>query len=126
MLKTEFAPAGSTGNATFPASGGIEIDSPNQGGGSAAIAFEFIVEAVGATPTVTFKWQGSVDGVNFFDVAYITDATDVLAVAALTKTAVGATIVFLANPAARAFKIFRLVVSANTNVTYRAEAYAPD
>ena len=115
------AATGSTGNNTHA---GVHI-----GGVYDAVAMQFIVEAAGATPTVTWKVQGSADSTdgsngNWFDVAYVTDASDTTATAGRTLTAVGAQINFLANPVARRFKWFRLVTSANTNVTYRADAYA--
>lgn len=113
---TLLAPAGSTGNNTHAAKGASPGDSSKH-------AFQFVIEAVGGTPTVTFKVQGSFDGTNWFDVAYVTDASDTLAVTALTKTGVGAYLVFVANPAARFYSQFRLVTSANTNVTYRCELY---
>jgi hypothetical protein len=119
VLKTEAAATGSTGNATHTAR---EVDSPSD----APVAFQFIVEAIGATPTVTYKWQGSVDGTNFFDLAYITDATATEAVTTRARTTVSADILFLALPQARVYRHYRLVTSANTNVTYRAEIYVPD
>lgn len=88
-----------------------------------ALAFQFVVEAAGATPTVTFKFQGSLDGVNWYDVAYVTDANDTTSTATKTVTATGASILFLDNPVARKYKFARVVVSANTNITYRAEAW---
>lgn len=109
------APVGSTGNNTheaFQVSGDYET-----------VALQFVVEAVGATPTVTYKFQGSVDGVNWYDVAYVTDASDTLATATRVMTAVGAQISFVSNPVARRYAYFRAVTSANTNVTYRAEVH---
>lgn len=85
-----------------------------------AYAFEMEVTAIGATPTITWVIQGSMDNVNFFPIAYITDATDTVAVAGRVMTTVSTQIEFLANPAARQYAYWRLVTSANTNVTYRA------
>jgi len=112
------AAAGSTGNNTHAA---VKI-----GADYMALAFQFVVEAVGATPTVTWKFQGSPDGTNWYDIAYITDATDTVAVATIVSTATGGKIVFLANATSRKYKYFRCVTSANTNVTYRAEIYPSD
>lgn len=109
------APKGSTGNISNAAA--VPVADYE------ALALQFVIEAVGATPTVTFKFQGSLDGTNWYDIAYVTDANDTVAVAALTKTATGAWVMFLDNPLARRYKFIRPVVSANTNVTYRAEAY---
>lgn len=108
------ASAGSTGNNTHAS---VRTDAME------TMAFQFVVEAIGATPTVTYKFQGSTDNVNFYDVAYVTDATDTVATTTRTVTAVGATIAFLSNPVARRYNFYRCVTSANTNVTYRAEIY---
>lgn len=87
------------------------------------IAVQFVVEAVGATPTVTWKVQGSVDGTNWYDTMYLTDSTNVAAATARTATAVGAQIQWLSATTDRTYTQFRVVTSANTNVTYRAELY---
>lgn len=109
------APTGSTGNNTHTA---VLMPQDYEG-----LALEFEVTAIGATPTVTYKYQGSMDGVNFYDLAYITDANDTVAVATRTATTVSKQIAFLSNPLARNYRYIRLVTSANTNVTYRAEAW---
>lgn len=109
---------GSTGNVTGAAMG-INPDAEE-------VAVQFVVEAVGATPTVTWKVQGSLDGSNWVDAAYITPASATPAVAAKTLTAVGVDIIFLDNPHVRQYKFLRLVVTANTNVTYRCELYLTD
>lgn len=111
----ELAPVGSTGNNTH--------DALRVGGVYDALAVEFEVEAVGATPTVTWKVQGSADGTNWYDWGYITDASDTIATATRSMTAEGTQINFLANPVARKYKHIRVVTSANTNVTYSARAY---
>jgi hypothetical protein len=112
------APAGSTGNVTLPAGSGLQAKPLG------AVALQFVVEAVGATPTVTFKYQGSVDGVNWFDVPYLTPASDTLSQATTVVTAVGATLLWVDRALERSFKFFRVVTTANTNVTFRAELYA--
>lgn len=95
-----------------------------QGSSNAQVACQFVVEAAGATPTVTFKVQGSLDGTNWYDLMYVTDASDTASAAGRTVTAVGASVNFLdvAN-GARQYTQFRLVTSANTNITYRGELY---
>lgn len=113
--KHTLAAAGSTGNVTG--------DALPCGGVYDSAILQFVVEAIGATPTVTFKFQGTVDDVNWFDLAYVTDASDTTSVAGRTVTTVAAFVNFLANPVARKYKAFRVVTSANTNVTYRAELY---
>jgi hypothetical protein len=107
------APSGSTGNNTHSA---VQL-----GGSYEAIAFQFEVEAAGTT--VTWKVQGSLDGESFFDLAYITDASDTVATAGKTVTTVSKQVIFLSNPVARRYRYFRLVTSANTGITYRADAF---
>lgn len=88
------------------------------------VAAQFVVEATGATPTVTWKVQGSLDGVNWYDLEYVTDSSDTGAAATRTATAVGTQTewVDLAGNG-RFFHFVRLVTSANTNITYRGELY---
>ncbi|MDE2101465.1 MAG: hypothetical protein KGL39_29740 [Patescibacteria group bacterium] len=88
-----------------------------------AIAFQFVVEVAGATPTVTYQFQGSVDGVNWYNVGYVTDATDGISQSTRTRTSPGADVMFLSNPIARRYRYFRVVTTANTNITFRAEMY---
>lgn len=109
------APAASTGNVT----GAAFQMNPNDNGH----AFQFVVEVAGATPTVTAKIQGSVDNVNWYDLLYVTDASDTPATTPLTKVAVGASIIYTSNAGVRFYKFYRVVTSANTNVTFRCEAY---
>jgi hypothetical protein len=109
------APTGSTGNvsgASYAVHGIYE-----------ALVFLFVVEEVGASPTVTYKFQGSPDGENWFDVGYITDSSDTISTATRTRTSVGADIAFVSNPVARRYAYYRVVTSLNTNVTFRAEIY---
>lgn len=113
--KLDLAVTGTTGNNTHSS-----VRCPDNYEG---LAVQFVIEAVGATPTVTYKVQGSLDGTNWFDWGYVTDATDTIAVSPLTKTAVGAYVIFLSNPLARNYRFARLVTSSNTNVTYRGELY---
>jgi hypothetical protein len=106
------APVGSTGNNTHSA-----VNVPI----FYAVTFQFVVEAVGTT--VTYKYQGTIDGTNWFDVGYITDASDALSQATRVRTTTGSDVAWLSNPVARQFKAFRCVTSSNTGVTYRAELY---
>lgn len=114
-LNVSLAPTGSSGNNTHAATSIPQY---------AAVAFQFVVETAGATPTITYKFQGSLDGTNWYDVAYTTDASDTISQATRTATAVGAQASFADVPAARHYTQFRCVTSANTNITYRAEAWA--
>jgi len=116
----QLAAVGSTGNNTHPSVPLTqEIDS---------MAFEFEITAVGATPTVTFKFQGSSDGPevpdassDFYDLMVLPAASDT-ALATDTKTAVGV-FEYFNDQERRALAKVRVVVSANTNVTYEAELY---
>jgi hypothetical protein len=118
--KHTLAPVGSTGTtAGLPANSGLKVNA-----GDLSVAFLFTVEAVGATPTITYKFQGSDDGSNWFDVNYITDASDTPATAARTRTTQGQDIAWLSQSGVRQYNFYRVVVTANTNVTYRAELVA--
>lgn len=112
------APAGSTGNVTLPAGFGYGVDPA-----AVAVAIQLVIESAGATPTVTLTAQGSYDGVNWYNLAYVTDATDTVAVAPVTYTTTGARILQLSLPLSRRYKYYRVASSANTNVTFRAEIY---
>lgn len=114
--KRQLAATGSTGNATGTA---VEVF-PGEGD---QVAAQLVVEAVGATPTITWKMQGSNDNSNWYDWSYVTDASDTAATAARTTTAVGAQIQWLSLAHVRQYRFHRIVTSANTNVTYRAELW---
>lgn len=124
IVPISLAATGSTGNNTHNgAHAGAEAD---------AVEFRFIVEAAGATPTVTFKVQGTNDDTNvtdanaiWTDIAYYPATTDTVASATQTVTAVGTTVFFLdVGNGSRFYRRFRLVTTANTNITYRSEARA--
>lgn len=122
IVPVSLAATGSTGNNTHTGTHvGAEAD---------AIEFRFIVEAAGATPTVTFKVQGTNDDTSvsdanavWTDIMYLPAGSDTGASATQTATAVGATVFFHDTPSGvRFYRRFRLVTSANTNITYRCEA----
>lgn len=117
-VATLLAPTASTGNNTHTA---VAYKPGN--GFASPVAIQFVVEAAGATPTVTWKAQGSFDGTNFYDLLYITDASDTAATTTKTATAVGAQAIFVSNSQSRGYNFYRIVTSANTNITYRAELY---
>lgn len=101
------------GDSTNTADRGTNVGQP------AAIV---ITSTVGATPTVTVNIQGSVDGTNFYNVAYSLVATpETVAVAAITITT-AVTTTYLLRPN-HAWRFVKLVYSANTNVTLTATAY---
>jgi len=114
------AATGTTGNNTH-ASVGV---SPVVNHVSAVL----IIEAVGATPTITAKLQGTLDpnsvadrSAPWFDL-WATPAGANAEAASQTQTAVGAWPVYV-NAAAKFAHRIRLVTSANTNVTYSAELH---
>lgn len=118
FTKQFLAPAATTGNNTSAA---FYTGNARETG---VVALQFVVEVAGATPTITFKYQGSLDGVNWTDLSYIPANTNVAATATQTVTTTGLTLNFLDQTNAnRHFPQIRLVTSANTNVTYRAEMY---
>lgn len=104
-----------TGNAdsTNTADRGANVGQP------AAVV---VTSTIGATPTVTVNIVGSVDGTNFYNVAYSLVATpETVAVAAITITT-AVTTTYLLRPN-HAWRYLKLVYSANTNVTLTATAY---
>jgi hypothetical protein len=121
ITKTPAAAAGTTGNNTHA---GVAVDPVTE-----KIAFEFVVEAAGGTPTVTYKVQATLDApsvvdasANWFDVMLLPAASET-AVATDTKTAVGAYVYYLAQAHTRFARRFRVVTSLNTNITYRANLH---
>lgn len=108
------AATGTVGNVTSAA---VQA---NQGARSVAV--EFIVEVAGATPTITYKLQGTFDGTNWFDLITVPANSDTAAITQ-TQTAVGDFVTYLDLVGGRFANQFRLVTSANTNITYRANLY---
>jgi hypothetical protein len=120
------APA-TTGNNTHT---GVEYKPPGDGGYS-FVGFQFVIEVAGATPTVTFQWQGSFDNLTYDPCTYFLTNTAINTVAsevlgtAIVQTAVGSYRSHLAFPNIRGWRFFRCVTSANTNITYRASMFYP-
>lgn len=125
-LKRLIAPAGSAGNATHPS---FEIDPSID---VSQLVLQFIVEAAGATPTVTYKYQVSADdpavsdaNSTWSDLNYVPfqDGTETVAATTRARTAVGSDtlIPFMGTKARQIFRKIRLVTTLNTNVTYRSE-----
>jgi hypothetical protein len=117
------APNGSTGNNTHT---GVSLDAAIEAAG-----IHFVVEAAGATPTVTFKVQGCLDDATvtdanaaWQDLAYLPAGTDTVATATQTVIAPGTTVEFfdLAS-GARFYRRYRVVTTANTNITYHATLF---
>ncbi len=81
-----------------------------------------IVSTVGATPTVTVDVQGSIDGANWWNVAYaLNSPIQALAVAALVITTATTNRLFL--PSDAPWRFLRLNLSSNTNVTLTANLW---
>lgn len=108
------AATGSTGNNSHTGVGATPTAD------KAAVAF--VVEAVGATPTVTYKIQGSFDGTNWFDLILLPSDSETAAVTKVV-TATGTYVSYLTQAQVRFARFLRLVTSANTNVTYKADLY---
>jgi hypothetical protein len=120
MRKRDVIPSGTTTvPGTLPV---VELDSDPDD-----ICMELFVEIAGATPAISYKWQGSVDGTVWFDLMYITDASDTpaTAVRAITPTTGSSTLQWRSN-SLRRYRFLRCVPSAITNVTYRASIYEYD
>jgi len=110
--KYTLAATGTTGNNTH--------DAVHVGGGYETAIVQFVVEAAGAGPTVTWKVQGRIDdGSDWFDLGYVTDSNDTFATTTRTATATGKQL----NFSKRKYKYLRLVTTLNTNITYRCEVY---
>jgi hypothetical protein len=122
VVRSLLAPSGSTGNNTHTSIGFPDVN--------ARYAMVLDVEAVGATPTITWKVQVSIDDTSvsdanstWYDLLYVTPTTNDTAVTTTrVVTAVGSDVVFPDTfYDARFWRKIRLVTTANTNVTYRGE-----
>lgn len=81
-----------------------------------------ITSTIGATPTVTVNIQGSVNGVQWFNVPYALVATPrTFVLTAITITTAVTTSYLLQELIP--FQYLKLVMSANTNVTLTSDAY---
>jgi hypothetical protein len=124
ILSHDIAPKGSTGNGTFVIRNLWDVKRAE---------VEFEVEAVGATPTVTFAIEGLVPGgtpataADWVVLAVIqADSTVAASNAAITVTALGKTRRWIDGLDKRMFDAFRVNVTANTNVTYSARLKTSD
>ena len=115
--KYALAAAGRTGNNTHA---GVEVSGDDETGEKVVV--EFIVEVIGATPTVTYALQGSFDNVNF-------DTTGVACIPANSDTAAATRVVTTVSynhshsSQGRIYRFYRLVTTLNTNVTYSANLW---
>lgn len=119
--KVVLAPTGSTGTGRKFAKGFARVP---------LVAIEFVVEAVGATPTVTFTIQALRAGgdpavaADWLDTGYVTaDSTVAAAKTAITRTVVGADTLYVDGLDKRFYEALAVNISANTNVTFRVTAY---
>jgi hypothetical protein len=81
-----------------------------------------ITTTVGSTPTVTIDIKGSMDGTNFYNIAYAVSSTpETVAVAAIVITT--ATTSFLILRPEHPWRFLRLSYSANTNVTLTTDVW---
>lgn len=81
-----------------------------------------ITSAIGATPTVTVNIQGSVNGVQWFNVPYALVATPrTFVLTAITITTAVTTSYLLQENIP--YRFLKLVYSANTNVTLTVDAF---
>lgn len=95
------------------------LDRRGRSGGGAVV----ITSTIGSTPTVTVNIQGSVDGVNWFNIPYSLVATPrTFVLTALTITTAVTTTYLLQELIF--WRYLKLALSANTNVTLTATAYA--
>ena len=112
-----------TGTTATPASAVLAVPSTAQW-----VALEFIIEAVGGTPTITWKLQGSFSTAGtpagaFVDCQLLPSASDT-SVASVTQTGTGTYVHFVSLAHSRQFRYYQCVTSANTNVTYRANLWS--
>lgn len=115
------APAGSTGTGRFAAHG--LDDAPMLG-------IEVVLEVVGATPAFTFTVQGlklggdEVTATDWQDLAVVVANSTTAATATPSVTlATGRYVFYVDGLDKRFFDSIALNVSANTNVTFRANVY---
>lgn len=130
MAVITYTPSAASAGGTDP---GVTLSAAQTGNGDSTNTLDrgvltgpaavVITNAAGATPTVTVNIQGSVDGTNFYNVAYSLVATpETVAVGAITITT-ATTTTYLLRPF-HAWRFLKLNYSANTNETLTATAFA--
>lgn len=125
VQKLQLAAPATTGNNTHA---GVAPSGPvHIGADLSRVALELEITVAGATPTLTYKLQGANDdpsvadgAADWFDLILDPSDSDTGA-ASFVKTAVGVYVAYLRSH--RFARRYRLVTSANTNVTYEAELY---
>lgn len=108
--------SGGTGNGT-------PVDLSEQPGKMPTSLIIEVLAAIGATPTSTNHLEGSVDGTNYFQLAYKTPSSDTPSTANITITAAGRTYYYLHELITRHVRFIRWRISANTNVDLDVTAY---
>lgn len=114
---TQNVPAVNLGTAQ---TGNADTTNTVDRGSSRGPAVVKVVSTIGATPTVTVNILGSMDGTNFFNVAYATTAapeTPVVSAITITTATTGHYILRPSHP----WRYLKLNYSANTNVTLTAD-----
>jgi len=105
----QIANAGTTGNNTHALTEDVDADK---------FGFQVVIEAAGATPTVTVTLEGTLDGTNWVAIPYVTGAASTEVYTPITLTAVGTTVYWLSNASSRFYRRYRARTTANTNITY--------
>ena len=108
---------GSVGNASSVAR--------DAGSDAEYVCLEVVIEAIGATPTVTIALEGSMDGTNFVACRHVPHDSETSA-ASQTYTTTGRRYLFLKSDLGAFFRFFRAVSSANTNVTFSTNLFTLD
>jgi hypothetical protein len=128
MLTYEINPTGSTGTDTSPPANFIRNLHDAK-----RLEVEFEVTAVGATPTVTWNAVGLVpDGDPTVAADWITlallqaDSTVAASVAGVTRTAVGKDRRYIDGLDKRFYDAIGIIITANTNVTFRSKLKRQD
>jgi hypothetical protein len=118
MVETQAHPTGSTGNSSA-------VVQHTDGMGD-NIAIDFTVEAVGATPTVSWIVEGSLDGVTWNTVPLLVSNTATAgSTAVVVQTTVGKQQRWLDGLIVRFYTSFRVTTTLNTNVTYSSRLLTP-
>jgi hypothetical protein len=113
---------GNVSNLQTAQTGNADSTNTIDRGGLRTAALLQINATAGATPTVTVNILGSMDGTNFFNVAYATTAApETVAVAALVLTATAVT-QYILRPN-QPWRFLKLNMSANTNMTLTSDLY---
>jgi hypothetical protein len=81
-----------------------------------------VTTTIGATPTVTLNIVGSMDGTNFYNVAYAVAATPETPVVAAITITTATTNYYILRPG-HPWRFLKIVATANTNVTLTYDVF---